>query len=73
MSKPPGGSRGGKSKIGVPHIGSEIFALGTKSSGSSRDDKSKVSHKQNSERKRDASSSSQLGSVAKKPKLGKLN
>lgn len=70
MSKPPGGSRSGKGKIGLPHLGSELFALGTKSSSGSRDDKNKVSHKQVPERKRD-SGPSQLSSVSKKAKLGK--
>lgn len=70
MSKPPGGSRSGKGKIGLPHLGSELFALG-KSSGS-RDDKTKVSHvKPNPERKRDAPGTSSLSSVTKKAKLGK--
>lgn len=69
MSK-PGGSRSGKGKIGLPHLGSELFALG-KSSG--RDDKSKTSHvKPVPERKRDSAGPSQLSSVSKKAKLGEF-
>lgn len=63
-----GGSRGPKPKIGAPHMGSELFALGTKST-TSRDDKNKVMSavKGVSDRKREPSTS--LGNVAKKPKL----
>lgn len=76
----PSSSRSGKSKIGAPHHGSEIFALGSKSSStsSSRDDvKSKVmssstsSSKSSTDRKRDASTSL-VSSTAKKPKLPSL-
>lgn len=70
-----GGSRGPKAKIGVPHIGSELYALGTKSSAS-RDDKSKVMSSVKGvsaastsavARKRDATVG--LSSVAKKAKI----
>lgn len=79
----PNISRPGKSKIGAPHHGSEIFALGSKaasSSSNSRDDsKSKViasasTSKPSSsvnERKREASSNI-IPNVAKKPKLTNL-
>lgn len=68
----PGSSRSGKSKPGVIH-GSELFALGSKSS--SRDDAkiSKVISNTNkpTDRKRDASTS--LASVAvKKPKISSI-
>lgn len=62
-------SRPGKSKIGAPHHGSEIFALGSKTtaSTSNRDDnKSKVMS--STERKREASSTL-AANVPKKPKL----
>lgn len=66
----PGGSRSGKSKPGAPHHGSELFALGSKSS-SSRDDakiNKVLSNTKSTDRKRDASSA--LGSVTvKKPKI----
>lgn len=68
MSKPPGGSRSGKGKIGLP-LNSELFALG-KSSGS-RDDKSKKQPVP--ERKRDSAGPSQLSSVSKKAKLGEFS
>lgn len=66
----PGSSRSGKSKPGVPHHGSELFALGSKSS--SRDDakinKVVISNTKSTDRKRDASTS--LTSVTvKKPKI----
>lgn len=73
----PGSSRMGKTKIGAPHHGSEIFALGSKSSSTSsnRDDvKSKVmssatsANKSNTDRKREAPTPI-VSSVAKKPKL----
>lgn len=76
----PSSSRSGKSKIGAPHHGSEIFALGSKSSSTSsnRDDvKSKVmssstsSSKSSTDRKREASTSLVSG-TAKKPKLPSL-
>lgn len=77
----PSGSRTGKSKIGAPHHGSEIFALGLKSSSttSGRDDvrSSKVmssstsTSKSNSDRKREASTSLASSTVKKsKPNLG---
>lgn len=66
MSKPPGGSRSGKGKIGLP-LGSELFALGK---SGSRDDKSKKQPVP--ERKRDSSGPSQLSSVSKKAKLGEF-
>lgn len=75
-------SRSGKSKIGVPHHGSEIFALGSKSSSasSSRDDvKSKVMSSSTTtkstsapDRKREASTSLS-SSAPKKPKLPNLS
>lgn len=74
-------SRPGKPKIGVPHHGSEIFALGSKSTASSsvRDDmKSKVmssssssSKSSGSDRKRDAPTPPS-SIVSKKPKLSGL-
>lgn len=73
----PGLSRTGKSKIGAPHHGSEIFALGSKSSSSSssRDDmKSKVMSSSSTskssvpDRKRDAPTPPGV-LPAKKPKL----
>lgn len=76
----PSSSRTGKSKIGAPHHGSEIFALGSKSSSTSsgRDDvKSKVmssstsSSKSSSDRKREASTSL-VSNTAKKAKLPSL-
>lgn len=76
----PSSSRTGKSKIGAPHHGSEIFALGSKSSSTSsgRDDvKSKVmssstsSSKSSTDRKREASTSL-ASSTAKKTKLPSL-
>lgn len=75
-------SRSGKSKIGAPHHGSEIFALGSKSasSSSSREDvKSKVMSStassksvSASDRKREATTSLS-GGVPKKPKLPNLS
>lgn len=73
-------SRSGKSKIGAPHHGSEIFALGSKSSSTSsgRDDvKNKVmssstsSSKSGTDRKREAPTSLS-SSTAKKSKLPNL-
>lgn len=76
----PSSSRTGKSKIGAPHHGSEIFALGSKSSSTSsgRDDvKNKVmssstsSSKSSSDRKREATTSLS-SNTAKKSKLPNL-
>lgn len=79
-----GSSRSGKSKIGAPAQGSEIFALGSKSSSSStsRDDvKSKVMSSSSSsgtksssvpERKREASTSL-ASNVSKKPKISTIS
>lgn len=69
----PGGSRSGKSKVGVPHHGSELFALGSKST-SSRDDaknKAMTSSKSGSaaDRKREPPSASLSSVPSKKPKL----
>lgn len=62
-------SRPSKSKIGAPHHGSEIFALGSKTTASTsnrEDSKSKVMS--STERKRDASSTL-AANPAKKPKI----
>lgn len=77
----PNISRPGKSKIGAPHHGSEIFALGSKaaSSSSSRDDnKSKVMASASTtktasvnDRKREAPST-MISNAAKKPKLNSM-
>lgn len=62
-------SRPSKSKIGAPHHGSEIFALGSKTTASTsnrEDSKSKVMS--STDRKREASSTL-TANVVKKPKL----
>lgn len=62
-------SRSSKSKVGVPHHGSELFALGSKGSSSRGDEtKSKVMSSGASDRKRETASSLS-GAPLKKPKL----
>lgn len=78
----PNISRPGKSKIGAPHHGSEIFALGSKTTSSTsnrEDNKSKVMSSASSsksasvsDRKREATSTL-TSNVAKKPKLPNLS
>lgn len=67
-----GGSRSGKSKVGVPHHASELFALGSKSSTSREDAKSKVMppSKPVPDRKRDNPAAVPMSTTAsKKPKM----
>lgn len=73
MDRGKAGSSGrpGKSKLGVPHHGSELFALGSKSSSSRDDAKNKVmssSKNVSDHRKRDASAGHSSVPI-KKPKL----
>ena len=76
MDRNKSGSSGrpSKSKVGAPHHGSELFALGSKSSSSRDDVKSKVMSSNSKtvvDRKREHASSSHGSSsvVSKKPKL----
>lgn len=63
MERKPGSSRSSKSKVGVPHHGSELFALGSKET------KSKVMSSGASDRKKRETASTISGVPLKKPKL----
>lgn len=80
-NKPGASGRPGKAKVGVPHHGSELYALGSKTAGQSgRDDskskvmsaagKSSASSLSEHHRKRDSSSTSHGTAPSKKSKLG---